>query len=751
MITKFINPYITVTSRKIKLLASIGTIIFLLAGIGLSLNDLHEGESISLPVTVKIDAPADTISNVTINSLSRSQAKFPFEQQDTHTWKTDRWITGIEINSEKIHLINPVGIEVWVGDQVHRYSNLEVSSKEQSSLILKLDSINLQPSNESRLSFFSKIINWPGDFSLVFLLIAQNFFISLGISLICTFIFSLVLAYLKHLPQRPVSNAEQSRFNQVLILFFCLTLSLSSILFFVLSVPTAFDWPAMDMGPFFEYHLNSEFLKNDLFTQSSAEPNPRFVFGFLILSLVKLFNTDWYTIIFSLKVIVIAFTPPLLFLAIKHIFDFVSNPKQRMVIYFFSFLFILASLFKVITGFFSIALWGPHMLMANAHGLSFAVALLAIVINQPKSRKISYLLWFTASLIHPAIGGCILIFYLISRAHRLNTKHFFWLVLSGIVTPFLTLLLLFYSPEKGLSASDFVYHYITLNHAFHYLPSYFIRAGESFLPWQVNFALICSILTLGTVLGKRKKDQFLFLTSLLGLLFYAGSILISYLFIELYPIKMVAIFGPSRFTMMGYWLVTLLVSYWLSAHTYKHFRSYVIDPKIDIHKWTKVTISIAATILILLTPLLIDNPKQTWEQENPELTNWIKKSTPAESVFVSNVFELNIKIPLFSERAIYTGNGFPFHEKSFESYNAKRSLLFGNPDDWKISGTKHQGIGMSNVYRSKTPNDFYQASLVYRLDYAIIENDFSSNFSSFTPRFKDDKVSIYAVTDFKDK
>ena len=52
---------------------------------------------------------------------------------------------------------------------------------------------------------------------------------------------------------------------------------------------TAFDWPTLDMGPFWERDGNSNFLKNDFFANASSDLNPRHFHGHFVLMLSRVF------------------------------------------------------------------------------------------------------------------------------------------------------------------------------------------------------------------------------------------------------------------------------------------------------------------------------------------------------------------------------------------------------------------------------------------------------------------------------
>ena len=60
-----------------------------------------------------------------------------------------------------------------------------------------------------------------------------------------------------------------------------------------------------------------------------------------------------------------------------------------------------------------------------------------------------------------------------------------------------------------------------------------------------------------------------------------------------------------------------------------------------------------------------------------------------------------------------------------------------------------EGVKMANFFRQKTPEYFWTLSKEWKMDYLVIESEFSTNFSSFSPIFQNSKVKIYRINDFK--
>jgi len=60
------------------------------------------------------------------------------------------------------------------------------------------------------------------------------------------------------------------------------------------------------------------------------------------------------------------------------------------------------------------------------------------------------------------------------------------------------------------------------------------------------------------------------------------------------------------------------------------------------------------------------------------------------------------------------------------------------------------GEKIAKFFTQKTLSEFVNISKKYKLDYVVVEKNFSSNLKGFSPKFENKKIKIYQVNDFKD-
>ena len=523
-------------------------------------------------------------------------------------------------------------------------------------------------------------------------------------------------------------------------------LSTVSFLWFMFKDHTAYNWPAIDMMPFFERYYDSSFLINDFFTNAiSNEPNPRWSFGYFIIGLTELFHTDWYTVSYSLKVILVVFTPILYYLVIYFILGKFIDVDKLKNIQIILLLGILIVIYPRISGIFSIAWWKPYFIQSAPQNLSLAFGLLGIILKEINLKSnyynfVSLGLFSLSTFIHPAIGLFIICFYVIANYLSIikKIKFFITLFVIGFLLP-VAVIKVFFAPEVSLNTIDFVNIYTIENHSSHYHLENF--GTHTPLSWIYSFILMLLLLIVPIVYSYIKKIKTLFILSALFLVSLLLAILCQYIFIDILPSKTMASIGPVRFTQFTYWMIVISWAIMLSG-------LYFLN-KINFNfKLKKIYLVIMGGGYIVMGILMIDSPQTTAYQKDKNMYDFIS-STNKESVYTGYVKRLDISN--IGQRAILMGNGFPFNESYFKEYQNRKELLFGNREQIdKIKGS-WEGDKVAKFFRAKKPIDFVNISNKYRLDYVVIESSYAENFNNYKPSFENKKVKIYKISNFKEK
>lgn len=716
----------------------------------LALQTIYQADGVSEPVTITLESAieVDDTSGVQVTRLSRGGAQFGVATTSKTSWTTSEWVRDIIITYPNALHEAGVSWRIVVGSTEYFVNDEPTLSTTSDTAVHTITKATLERQS-ILMPFFGRILNWPGDATAIFRAIGLNLLLIIG----CAVATTLTLLGYRHLVTRPYAlpkETELQRYLRTLVALCALFLSVFSIALFVANGPTASTWPAFDMAPYFERAQNPDFLVNDFYTNVSSEPNPRIIFGSLITGVADLFGATWYQVFFGFRVAFVTLLPPLIFLALLSFFrNFTTEARLKATIGIT--IGVALALIPLFIDQFTIALWQPYETQVTPQVLSFFLGIGAMYLCNYGWRFLGLISWFVASLIHPAIGLSLVIFYCLAAWQILRSK-LLLVALAGTVLPFAILHLLF-AAENPLSTADFVYYYITVTHAFHYVPSMFESSPLSPLPWYFHFIFVSLLLGGLTACGWWYRQRWVAISGMLALLSYTGAVAISYLFVELWPIKIFAVLGPSRYTFVGYWFIVLLGAALLTLVPMRYF---IPQALIGLAKIFDVrTLPVIVLVIIGLLGIGVatnhqDDPLSAWRANNQSLVTWIA-DTDADAVFAADTnrgFEYLVHIPLVSERSVFSGNGFPFREDDFAEFDARRELLYGEPNDWQaLEGASIQ-INSNTYFRSLTPSDLSRISEEYRLDYVIIEPMFSEAFQEYSPVFTDDNIYIYSVNDF---
>ncbi len=525
-------------------------------------------------------------------------------------------------------------------------------------------------------------------------------------------------------------------------------IAVASFLVFLRGGGTAFLWPAIDMAPFFERHVNPNALANDFFASTSSLPNPRHVFGYVVIALNSLIGGHWYTAFFALHIFLIILLPVLYFASISLIARMYISKNHQLAQ-----LLIALSVFIILFGrfqaIFSIAWWSPFFVQASPQTLSLFFGLLAIVLfesSKPALVLSGYASFAGATLLQPAIGLFAVVFYIVLTIPFWHGMVWKWIagVLFGWLLPALILAIVFQS-AASLGTQEFINIYVLNSHAPHYLLSHF--GSLSSFPWYVSFGGILVLMLVPLWFAVATRNRLLVAISTLSVLTYVGAVALQYIFISVLPSKLMAILGPVRFSQFGYWLVVILWVIMLCETRWFTNRIVTLPNYLPVLR-PRVFVLVAA-ILISVGVARIDRPYYDLYRHYETLYTFLA-TTPADSVVgVYHNKELMVNIPLLARRAIFTGNGFPFLEDAFREYDIRYTTLYGTLAQQDAMAGISGGDNMTRFFRSLKPINFVEIAKQFRLDYIIVERHHSQEFSASRPLFESDKELVFAVKDLR--
>lgn len=395
----------------------------------------------------------------------------------------------------------------------------------------------------------------------------------------------------------------------------------------------------------------------------------------------------------------------------------------------------------------SVAWWVPLYFDATAHNVSLLLSIVGFLLLWVRAGVIGAVFVILGALVHPAVGLfasiflCIVLCKFDSFAKNFR---FFGLGLGASIAGAIFVRLLF---EGGgsLSAQDFVKVYAVEAHPAHYIPSQF--GSLSSMPWGMSFGIVAVGLLVVTVALYNLKSV-TWKNSFLALIAYSSSVLVQFLFVEIFQIKLIAALGPSRFTMFGLWflcifyLVAILKFVEGGAFTRKT-SDVILQCLAHIH-WVHILIC-----YFILGSAVVFYAYKSSHFDLPEdaqiLAEFASTKTKINDVFVLPFYAPRVDFPLKTGRAIFIGNGFPFSEKYFHEWDDRNTIVNGrNAEITKFPGS-WIGEKYANHYRQLLPSDFILAAAKYKIDWVVIESDHSESFSSCKADFESPKYKAYSL------
>ncbi|MCL6274282.1 hypothetical protein M3P19_09690 [Muricauda sp. 2012CJ35-5] len=495
--------------------------------------------------------------------------------------------------------------------------------------------------------------------------------------------------------------------------------------------PTAFTWGEQDMMPFLERFFNPEFLAEDFFTNSTVIKNPRWVYGYFLVTIVKFSGISWYKVLYVLKLCFQIIAPILYYKVIVVIAGkFIEPDKLRRMLLFILPCLVLMVFLKEYRYYFSVGSWSSYNPYLHAYNISIVFGFLAIFLKEKQYRPIAYIpLFILSCFFHPAMGLYTMAFYIVFLLpdFKKHLKEIQIIFFTGIISVFMVKFL--FAGETVLSTKEFIDIYVKERHPWHYsVPDFNNLKGD----WRVIFTWMNILFLAPILIGIYKKNKNVWLVSLVAWIFYVMAIFCQYVFIDVLPVKLFAYLGVSRFTTFGYWMLLIIWSITISLFINEKKQS--TYPSLGKRNFTFIIFT-----LVFVGIIFIDDPIEERRRRQWSFYEFVK-STDNNSVFTTYSAKMNTDIRLVGLRAVFIGDEFPFSEEDILEYGDRRRLMYGSYQN---------GDYGSKYYRKLKPKDFVKIAGKYKLDYIVIEKKYSSQFGNSKPVWENHKNQIYKLSSLK--
>lgn len=558
-----------------------------------------------------------------------------------------------------------------------------------------------------------------------------------------------ILVRFSNIIENKLLKFGSNKINEINELTYLLVLSIIfSLIYIIFFEKTILVWSTISEIPILIRLQDPSYLTNDFFTNSITE-SPKIIFGHLI-NYLNFFGISWLPALYFLKVASIILIPLLLFKTYKNISNLWFSDKLKIKygglinqsIFLLSFGFIgLLQLFPQMFPFG----WGAMELTYSIDPMkaAFTFGLLFLCIYSSRNNYpflISLILLFISSILHPVIGISIyiisLLFIFSGQINIIKVRESVILALFGIIFPSLMMMVLF-DNSSFLSSYEFLDIYVKLRHPHHYLASEILNIYT--LMWI--FLLLIPI-----YLSKLVRDRKLLILSILVFISIISSVLLQFVFTEIFPSKLIMKIGPTRFTsfcsiMLSINLIILLPSLFEYINNKEHKKSffyqiikllsvYISYFSFKLQKFLRpklIQLACIPLLIFLVFGLTFDNKIDNYlDSSDLEITDWIENNTAKDDMIFSPEFDTFL-VRIVSERSIYADFSFPFSERymrefsdRYKFYLESKNLKISDYECFKNSKKQIDYIILSNRLRDKIKPIFsnelwsiYDARIIY--------------------------------------
>lgn len=519
---------------------------------------------------------------------------------------------------------------------------------------------------------------------------------------------------------------------------------------------TAVTWSSSDNLPAVCRLLDASCLTNDFFTNASSGTNPRLPYVYFLTEVTKIANSGIGGGLALVKAFLLVFLPvsvSILFFAsvklhtnLKTEARWVASPASIMAAVFAPlFVFLLQG---NIGSYLSVAWWMPLYFDATPHSVSLLLTIIGFLILRLDGKSLGTVFIFLGAIAHPAVGLFTSALSCILFCKFDDYKKYLKFIGIGLVASLVGAIFIkiFFDSGGAMNPQDFVRIYAFEAHPSHYIPSQF--GSLSGISWRRSFSIVMVGLFSVTIILYRLKSG-AWINSFLAFIAYSSAIFLQFLFVEVNQVKLIAAIGPSRFTMFGAWF--LFIFYFIAILKYYEGNLFLLKISDSIRfvissvRWFYIFV-LYFVLSIFITLYFFRSSSFELPAEAMPLATFARTKTNISDVFILPFHAPRVDFPLKTGRPIFLGNGFPFSEKSFKEWDERNSFVHGrNSEIIKLPGS-WIGEQYANHYRSLVPRDFVEEANRYKIDWIVIEAEYSEMFSDCNVDFDSPRYKAYSLS-----
>lgn len=521
---------------------------------------------------------------------------------------------------------------------------------------------------------------------------------------------------------------------------------------------SAVVWPASDNLPAVCRYLDPNCLTTDFFTNASSDLNARSPYSVFLSQLTIAAHNGLgggVAIIQSLLLVTVPALAALIFVNAVATFSS-SNPQFKDGAPYWRKL-TLASLLALVFVYqlsdnmgrdLSVAWWHPMTFAGSANNFSIMMGLLGGLLLSRRYLVLGSLSVFLSGIFHPAAGLFTIVFACIAFFDLQRPIKMIRFMLAGLVAALLAAMFskVVFDAGGDLSAKDFVDIYVREGHPWHYLPSRF--GSFSDVPWQTSF-LINSIglVSIGILLKYFKNTAWR--NAFIALATYVGAVALQYLMVELYPVKIIAALGPSRYTMFGPWFLLMFAGVLLLDRGMEwSWTSRLADFAMRYCARIRWYMLYGAILALLVATVHNIRSTAAIDTSRPGIdlfVDFIHEEMGPEDVIIMPLVAPRVEIPLLTGRAVFVGNGFPFSQLYFREWRERFSAAYGSLDELQKARGANELEQRMDFYRQHGPDDFVEIASSHKLEWVLVESEYADSFHSCDMAFDLDVYELYSV------